>query len=75
MSEWAEKKMKGVSSMQAVRDLASKLEKERKEAEDALPHLEQSYNNFAIAELRKYQKMMFMSLIICWVYSQLFHIC
>ena len=53
MSEWAEKKIKGVSSMQAVRDLASKLEKERKEAEDALPHLEQSYNNFAIAELRE----------------------
>ena len=53
MSEWAEKKMKSVSSMQAVRDLASKLEKERKEAEDALPQLEQSHNNFVIAELRE----------------------
>ena len=53
MPEWAEKVMKGVSSMQAVRDAASKHEEKRKKAVAALPQLEQNYNNFAIAELRE----------------------
>lgn len=54
MTEWAEEKIKGCSSMQAVRDLASKLEKKRKEAEAAVPQLEKDYNNFAIANAREY---------------------
>ena len=54
MSDWAEKAINGVSSMQAVRDLAAKLEKKRNEAEAALPQLEQDYNKFAIAESREY---------------------
>ena len=50
MPPWAEEDIKGCSSMQAIRDLSSKLEKKRKDAEAALPQLEKDCNNFAIAE-------------------------
>ena len=46
--------MKGVSSMQAVRDLASNLEEERKIAVAALPQLEKEYNDFVFAEAGEY---------------------
>ena len=55
MPEWAEKKIKGCLSMQAVRDMATKLKKQRKDAVAVVPQLEDKYYNFAIAEVREYQ--------------------
>ena len=50
MPEWAEKDMKGCSSMQAVREVGAKNEKQRLKAVADLPQLEKEYNDFAIAE-------------------------
>ena len=50
MPEWAEKDMKGCSSMQAVREVGAKNEKRRLKAVADLPQLEKEYNDFAIAE-------------------------